>query len=329
MDDGCFEVRWLAAAFSRRRLLRRNHRKEAMPMTNEKDGEVGPVTVQFHGRSYTGAFVTISLLIAFLFVANLYTLDRMNLARQDAASARISLANDIKEVRTQNQELLVKYSLLTAAQARQVRELRGELDRVANLLGASTGHVLNRARTMVANLQSAQEKQTEALEDKLSEKAGADDVAALESSVTIAQSELGSTERTVDVLAKDLSVARSELGGLIARTHEQVQALRQLNDREYNDFTLTKNRQLRLGGISLVLKKTDVKAQSFSLIVIANDQEIRNKGHNVYEPFMFYVGQLRTPYELVVTSVGPDSVTGYLGIPAAAVEPETGLRPRA
>jgi chromosome segregation ATPase len=292
-------------------------------MLFDKEHEVAPVQVHHpHCRNYTGAFVTISMLIAFLFVANLYTLSKLNTARQYENSLRSALSREIKQIKSENDDLAIKYSILEKTQRRQIGHLRSELDGAAKRLGSSTGQVLNRARSMVVSLQKEQDQQADALKEELSQKADAGDVAALTDSVSSAESDLGTTQRTMNVLAKDLGMTRSELGLIAANNHNQIQSLRQACEREYHEFTLVKNRAYHLGAIGLILKKTNTRAQSFSLNLLANDQEIRNKDRNIFEPIFFYVGGLRAPYELVITGVNSNKITGYIGVPKGAAVAE-------
>ena len=294
-----------------------------------KESEVTPVTIHMDGRNYTGAFVTVALMLAFLFVANLYTLGKLNSSREDARSVQQSLREEIKEAKAQNQDLLLKVSTLRSVQAREIDQLRAGLDAVTDRFGSTTGQALNRARSMLIAIKKGQTLQSNSLQREISRKADTDDLDAVIETASSTQSELGTTQRTVDVLARDLGAASAELGGLVASAHDQIQALHQLSERKYYDFTLSKNEVHRIAGIgvSLILKKTDVKGQRFSLNLVANDQQMQNKGRTIYEPIFFYVGGLRVPCELVITGVGSDTVAGYITAPKAAVQ-ENGLVPR-
>jgi uncharacterized protein YoxC len=279
--------------------------------------ENGPVTVILPSRTYTGAFVTIGMLLVFLFVTNLYTLDKLTSARHDMEDMHAATNKEVEVIKTQNQELFLKYSILKGVQANQIDQLRSELDTAAKRLGASTGQVLDRARIMAAALQKERDQRYGLLQQNLAEKADGDDVATLTDSVSAAQSQLGRTERSVDVLAGDLSRTRSEIGSQISSAQNQLQALRQLSDKEYYEFTLAKDRLHHVAGIGvgLELKKTNVKGQRFSIDLIANDQKVENKDRNIFEPILFVLGRSRIPCELVITTVGDSIVTGYISIP--------------
>jgi chromosome segregation ATPase len=129
-----------------------------------------------------------------------------------------------------------------------------------------------------------------------------------------AQSQL---ERTV----ADLKRATGDMGvisGLIATNSREIGALKQLNDRDYTEFTLYKRKEpIKLGQVSILLKKTDVKANRYSLDLLVDDRKIEKKDRDVNEPVQFYVGNNRQPYELVVNQVGKDQIIGYLATPKA------------
>jgi hypothetical protein len=300
----------------------------SMPLDHEDDAS----SVSFHsqGRNYTGAIVTISMLIAFLFAANLYTLDRLNAARQEEKDTRSGLGNEIREIKAQDQELLLRYARLKESDARQIADLGSELDYAAKRLGKSTGQMLDRTRAMANALHELQARQANAREEP---KADTGDFAGLVQSVSSSQSQLGTTQRTVDVLASDLGTTRSELGEVAASVNEKIKSLEDLGEGEYREFTLERNHPIRMGPIGLRLRKASARDQVFSLDLLANDQEIHNKEHSVFVPIFFYLTGVSTPCEAVITAVGSDNVAGYLRFPKAVSLHDTSvpknLRPEA
>jgi multidrug efflux pump subunit AcrA (membrane-fusion protein) len=286
-----------------------------MTMKHELESSNAPIPPHFQCRNYTGAIVTISMLIACLFAASLYTLDKLNSARQEEQDLRASLGNQIWDVKSQNRELVLEYALLKDSDARQMAQLRGELDDAAKHLGASTGQVLNRARSMVGALEKQQAQQADELQQQIGQKADAQELADVMGSVSTSESQIGSTQRTLGTLEQDLGDARSRLGILASNSEAERQTLQELNGGAYHEFTLPRNRLVRVDQIGLKLSKTNARQQTFSLSIVANDQEIRNRDHNVFEPIIFYPGDVRLPYELVITAVGTDNVAGYIKVP--------------
>ena len=118
-------------------------------------------------------------------------------------------------------------------------------------------------------------------------------------------------------------MARSELGNLIARNHQDVEYLRKLGERDYFEFTLTRNRPSKVANVELILKKTNVKRHRFDMALVADEMQIDKKGRTVNEPVIFYIGGSKRPFELVVNSVQSNQVKGYVSTPKGAVEVAT------
>ena len=72
-----------------------------------------------------------------------------------------------------------------------------------------------------------------------------------------------------------------------------------------------------------MLRKTNSRDQTFSLNLIVNDREIRQRDHSVYEPIRFYLDGARVPYEVIITAVGSSSVVGSVRIPKSADQQKT------
>jgi len=277
--------------------------------------EVPPTSLHFHCRNYTGAFITMSMLVALLFVADFYMLSKLESTQSDERELRAGLGKGITDLRNQNQDLLRKYVLLRDSHAREIVDLRGELDQAAAQLDTSSRRVLDRGRRIVDVLQTEQNRQTGSLEDQIAQKADQQELDSLQEGITSAGSRLGTTERTTGELAKDLGAARSEWGEFETNTKQQVETLQGIAEGECHDFNLQKNRPFQVGRIVLTLRKTNTHKQLFSLDVVANDRDIRHDGHNIDEPIYFYVDGSRARYEVVVTWVGTEAATGYIRVP--------------
>jgi len=122
-------------------------------------------------------------------------------------------------------------------------------------------------------------------------------------------------ERTIADLKRipgDMGV----LSGLIATNAREIDALKQLGDRNYIEFTLYKGKEpVKLGDVSILLKKADIKASLYTLELRVDDHKIEKKDRSANEPLQFYVGGGRQPHELVVNQVGKDLIVGYLATP--------------
>jgi hypothetical protein len=151
-----------------------------------------------------------------------------------------------------------------------------------------------------------------AAKTELATKASTDEVKSVDGKVDGVRTDLSGTQT-------DLKMARSELGTLIARNHEDVEQLRRLGEREYIEFTIDgKNKPQKVGSFMVELRGTNPNKKRYNVALIVDDSRIEKKNLPVNEPIFFHQGTDRRPLELVVNSVSKDKVTGYISIPKAA-----------
>jgi hypothetical protein len=264
-------------------------------------------------QSYNSRITAALIILAILAIGEIYSIARINTVRH-------ALENQQALMRKQlDTEFSSKIAGLEDSNAQQLNALRTDLDQTASRMG-STGQELNRARAMVAGLQKRQQQQADELKKEIARKADDEKLGALSQDVSTTQTDLASTKQNVDQLSKDLGLARSELGTLIARNHDDIEALRKLGDRDYFEFTLTRNQGQNIAGLGLTLKKTNVKHSRFDLNMLANDLQVEKRGRTVNEPIVFYLAGSKKPYEVVVNKVESDRVTGYISTPKGATQ---------
>jgi len=262
-------------------------------------------------------FVLIFLVLAMLGVGEFFTINRMNTVREQLTAQQNQLREDLTgQMRDQVSSRLAAFE---RQNAQDLEAVKSELDKAARRVGAQNGE-LKRARNMVAQLQDQQRAQTEQLKQELDQKADEQQVGALSQDVSSTKSDLNTTKKNVSTLASDLGMARSEMGTLIARNHDDIEYLRKLGDRDYFEFTLTRNQPAKVAGVGLTLKKTNVKRYRFNVDTQADDMLVERKDCTINAPVYFYVNGSKKPYELVVNSVGSDQVKGYLSTPKGVTE---------
>ena len=146
---------------------------------------------------------------------------------------------------------------------------------------------------------------------QLSSKASADDVNKLGTDVTGVKTDLDATKNSIQM-------ARSEMGTLIARNHDEIDQLRRMGQRDYFEFTVTRKAgSQKVGSIQVELKDTNTKKNQFTINVLADDKNFEKKNRSVNEPIFFYTGGSRQPLELVINKVGKSTASGYLSVPKA------------
>lgn len=137
-------------------------------------------------------------------------------------------------------------------------------------------------------------------------------VGTVDTQVTRARSDLDRTIAELKSVQGDLGVQ----SGLVATNAKELTALRELGERNYVEFDLRRSSEpQRVGGINVVLRKTDPKRNRYTLDVIADDKRVEKKDRYINEPVQFYVSRARQPYEIVVNEVRKDQIVGYLAVP--------------
>ena len=147
---------------------------------------------------------------------------------------------------------------------------------------------------------------------QLATKANLDDVNKLNGDVSGVKTDLDATKNSIQM-------ARSEMGTLIARNHDEIDQLRRMGQRDYYEFTVTrKNGAERVGSIMVELKDINQKKNQYTINVLADDKSFEKKNRSVNEPIFFYTGGSKAALELVVNKVSKNQASGYLSVPKSA-----------
>jgi len=152
---------------------------------------------------------------------------------------------------------------------------------------------------------------------KITEVSG--DVSSVKTDVTSVKTDVASQKSQLDQHSADLKRMTGDMGvmsGLIATNAKDLQALRDLGERNYVEFDLNKATQTKkIGDVTLTLKKADPKRNRFTMAVLADDRLVEKKDRTINEPVQVYVSDNRSPYEIVVNQIKKDEVVGYLSTP--------------
>jgi len=150
------------------------------------------------------------------------------------------------------------------------------------------------------------------VKSELATKANAEDVNKLNGDVTGVKGDLDATKNSIQM-------ARSEMGTLIARNHDEIDQLRRMGQRDYFEFSVTRKAGAqRVGSVQVELKDTNTKKNQYTINVLADDKSFEKKNRSVNEPIFFYTGGSRAALELVVNKVSKTTASGYLSVPKAA-----------
>jgi hypothetical protein len=260
--------------------------------------------------SHTPLIVAIFVILAVLAAGEIYTLSQIG-------SMRGPIEAQLAKMQKDQQEFISKLSGHEQSEAQTHDALKSELEAGVK---RTAGSDVRRTKAMVAQLENEQKQQSEMLKQEIAKKVDQEQLGPLNQEVTNTKTDLDGTKKSVDSLRSDLGMAKSELGTLIARNHDDIEVLRKLGERDYFEFTLDRKHPQHVAGIGLVLKKANIKSHKYSVILEADDMSVEKKDRTVNEPIFFFVGGQKKPFELVVNKVQSDKVTGYLSAPKGAVE---------
>ena len=122
----------------------------------------------------------------------------------------------------------------------------------------------------------------------------------------------------LDATTNDLKMARSEMGTLIAKNHDEIDALRRLGERDYVEFTIAgKNKPQKVGSVTVELKGVNEKRNQYSVAMTVEDKRFDKKNRALNEPIFFYTSGTKIPDEIVINKVGKDTISGYISVPKA------------
>jgi len=145
------------------------------------------------------------------------------------------------------------------------------------------------------------------------------DVTGVKTDVGTVKADLASTQSEVEKTGADLKRTMGDMGvmsGLIATNGKELGALRELGERNYFEFNLSKRDGLkRIGDVTLTLKKSDAKRNRYTVEVLADDKRVEKRDRTINEPVQLYVSGGHQPYEIVVNEVDKDKIVGYLATP--------------
>jgi len=190
--------------------------------------------------------------------------------------------------------------------------LQSDLGVVTKRLKLTEGE-LKTARDESAKLRTDSEQKIADLDTsvktQLATKASTDDLNTVNGTVNVVKSDLDTTKN-------DVKMARSELGTLIARNHEEIDTLRRMGERDYVEFSITgKNKPQKVGSIQVELRNVDVKKNKFTVALVVDDIRTEKKDRTVDEPVVFYPNGSHQADEFVVNSVSKDKISGYISMP--------------
>jgi hypothetical protein len=225
-----------------------------------------------------------------------------------------SVANQLKAEQQSVQQDVSAMRERLAQDEKTNSDLQGDLKVVTDKLKITQGQ-LKKARDESTKANADTTEKLTALDTsmkgELATKATSEDVKTVDTKVIGVKSDLDATR-------DDLKMARSEIGTLIARNHDEIDQLRRLGERDYVEFTVTgKNKPQKVGNVTVELKGVNQKHNQYSLAMTVEDKRFEKKNRALNEPILFYTSGTHQAEEVVINKVGKDQISGYLSVPKA------------
>lgn len=248
-------------------------------------------------RSHTGILWLLGLGMLAALAGNVY---------QFVRAEEVARSVEVLQQRTQSQ-----IAKLSDAAAAAMEENQQRFEAMKGQLQGSAAATLRQARTDVKNTST---RLSQAVEEKHQEMASQ-----LSDLKQDTSSKLQKVSTDLDQTGQDLKRVVGDLGvmsGEVATNSKELSALRQVGERNYYEFDLSKSKEpQRVGDIRLILQKADPKHNRYTMQVLADDKKLDKKDKTVNEPVQLYVAGSRQPYEIVVNQVKKNEVVGYLATP--------------
>ena len=241
-----------------------------------------------------------------------------NSSKVDATKAAV--ADQMKSFQSSVQQEMNGLQDRLAVAEKANTDLQGDLKVVTDKLKITQGQLKKaRQEAEANNTQTTEMVKTldTSVHTELATKATTDDVKTVDTKVTKVGTDLEKTN-------SDLNMARSELGTLIARNHDEIDVLRRQGERDYTEFTITgKNQPQKVGNVTVVLKGVNEKKNRSNIVYTVEDKSYEAKNANINSPLFFYLSGTHQPEELVINKVGKNTISGYLSVPKANSQPSS------
>jgi len=279
------------------------------------------VSERDHHVSHAGPLVALATGLVLALAGDAYLINRSN-----------NLEAQVSQVKQDAQEQVAKLGDTTTSLLEQEKQQLQSLNDDISGKYDTANTALRRAR-MDAQKASAQlsqklEEQQKAVGEEIGQLKDAtttatsklnEDVSGVKTDVGAVRTDLTATRSDLDKTGADLKRAVGDMGvmsGLIATNAKDLQALRDLGERNYFEFDLEKGQMTKkVGNVTLTLKKSDPKRNRYTIAVLADDKLVEKRDKTINEPVQLYTAASKQPYEIVVNQVQKDKIVGYLATP--------------
>jgi hypothetical protein len=269
-------------------------------------------------KASRGRGIVLGIVMAALAVGNVYLISRVDRLQIETANLQSNLQEQIggvketsslsavearRELETLRQQI---EEARQEAAGRAQREARRHADQVAETFAEQQQR---RQQELMGGIHDARSVADEASTEV---KGVRNDLLGMKAEFEDANAHLHETASLLEQTTDDLS----EINGVVNENRSEIASLRRLTERDRVRFQLIKSKALqRVADIQLRLRDADAKRNKFTIEILADDKTFVKKDRQAAEPVMFYMGETAQPYELVITKIDKDRVSGYLARP--------------
>jgi hypothetical protein len=165
------------------------------------------------------------------------------------------------------------------------------------------------SRLGVSKNQRELQSQINTLQDGLKNNASKDEVATLETRLSVAKNDLERANR-------ELGATRENLGQVIETTGQQLDDLSRSLQRNIYQFDLAKGKRETIGDIQIELMGTKPESHQFSVEITFDGRSIQKRDCYENEPiYLLPFRKALNPVEIVVRQMGVDTIHGYVSVP--------------
>ncbi len=279
------------------------------------------ITQKNSGSSHTGAIIALGVGLVLALGGDAYLVNRSNNLNDQVAQVKADaqaqiaklgetttnlLQQESQQLQALNDDVSGKYDTANVA----LRRARADAQKASKDLSAKIEEQQQAVGEQIGQLKDATTTATAKLND---------DVSGVKTDVGTVRTDLSTTKDNLDKTTTDLKRTMGDMGvmsGLIATNSKDLQALRDLGERNYFEFDLEKGAMTKkVGNVTLTLKKSDPKRNRYTIAVLADDKLVEKRDKTINEPVQLYTATSKQPYEIVVNQVEKDKVVGYLATP--------------
>jgi hypothetical protein len=259
--------------------------------------------------------------LVLLAATNIFLFVQLEHLRTDSKNEMAKLTNDLNNAM---EKMRIDSSEQVQRSRRSVEELQERLAAQRRAAEQAVGQAKVDAQRRVEILQERVAQEEAAQQQAISAVKQTADTAttqlqSVSTDVGNVKNDVQNTKTQLQQTIDNLKRATGELdshASLIATNGKELQALRELGERNYSEFTITKSKKpLRVADVMVELKKADVKHNRFTITITVDDKTVEKKDRTINEPIQFYTSKAHQPDEIVVNSVRKDTIVGYLATP--------------